>query len=45
MDDQQKQAARGSLNILKRALQNENYLKAVKKVIEAHKNAIKNGCY
>ena len=45
METPNKHLAQGSLNTLKKALQDENYIKAMNLMIRAHKNAIKNGLY
>ena len=45
METPNKYLAQGSLNTLKKALQDENYIKAMNLMIQAHKNAIKNGLY
>ncbi|WP_279148479.1 hypothetical protein [Segatella bryantii] len=45
METPNKYLAQGSLNTLKKALQDENYIKAMDLMIRAHKNAIKNGLY
>lgn len=45
METPKPQRARGMSNTLKRALQNENYVKAMTVMIRAYKNAIKNGLY
>jgi hypothetical protein len=45
METPKQNNAQDTSNTLKRALQNENYIKAMKVMIRAHKNAIKNGLY
>ena len=45
METPKKHNAQDTSNTLKRALQNENYTKAMKVMIRAYKNAIKNGLF
>lgn len=45
METPNKQSVRDTLNTLKKALNDSNYIKALEKIVEAHKNAIKNGLY
>ena len=45
METPNKHSVRDTLNTLKKALSDPNYLKALEKMINAHKNAIKNGLY
>lgn len=45
METPDKHRVRDTLNTLKKALSDPNYLRAVEKMINAHKNAIKNGLY
>lgn len=45
METPNKQNARNTSNTLKRALQDEAYLKALEMMERMEKNAYKNGCY
>jgi len=45
METPKKQNAQSTSNTLKQALQNEAYITAMQKMINAYKNAIKNHCY
>lgn len=45
METPDKQSVRATLSTLKKALNDSNYLKALEKIVEAHRNAIKNGLY
>ena len=45
METPKKQNAQNTLNTLKQCLQNEAYLKAQEMMINAYKNAVKNGLY
>lgn len=45
METPKKHNAQDTSNTLKRALQNESFIKAMKVMLQAHKNAIKNGLF
>lgn len=45
METPNKHPVQGMSNTLKRALNDNNYLRAMEKIITAYKNAIKNGLY
>jgi len=45
METPNKHNAQDMSNTLKRALNDNNYLRAMEKIVTAYKNAIKNGLY